>query len=214
MTKNIIVLDENDNMAGQTYPKRARGLVRSGRAEFVDEGTIRLVTQPSADYYDNERKDENMSEANNAQTIEKFENIKENSKVKNFNEKAKELEKKAEEAQAMVENSGVSEVEPEKKSLDINDLCWRVDQLMDNLSQRTDNLMSLLEKADSNEKISAVVNITNTLRDGVNNALEVYRIMAMGASDLSAAIESVSRDPQNANFAAGMMDEYRLIIEK
>ena len=210
MTKNVIVLDENDNIAGQTYPKRARGLIRSGRAEFVDEGTIRHVTQPSANYYDNERKDENMSEANNAQTIEKIENIKESPKVKNFNEKVKELEKKAEDAQAATEE----QPDTIKKQLDINDVAWRVDQIMDNLAERTDKLMSLLEKADSDEKIAAVVNITNTLRDGVKNALEVYRIMAMGASDLSAAIESISSDPQNANFAAGMVSEYRQIVEK
>ena len=44
MTKNILVTDERGNIVGTTYPKRARGLVKSGRAEFVDGSTICLRT--------------------------------------------------------------------------------------------------------------------------------------------------------------------------
>ncbi len=42
MEKNTIVLDELGNEIGSTYPKRARGLVKNGRAEYVDDCTIRL----------------------------------------------------------------------------------------------------------------------------------------------------------------------------
>lgn len=42
MTKNVIVTDENGTYVGTTYPKRARGLVKNGRAIFVDDCTIRL----------------------------------------------------------------------------------------------------------------------------------------------------------------------------
>ena len=43
MTKNILVTDANGKVIGATYPKRAKGLIKSGRATEVDEGTIRLV---------------------------------------------------------------------------------------------------------------------------------------------------------------------------
>lgn len=44
MEKNIIVQDENGNEIGRTYPKRAKGLVKNGRALFVDDLIIRLLT--------------------------------------------------------------------------------------------------------------------------------------------------------------------------
>ncbi|MBQ8967028.1 hypothetical protein [Ruminococcus sp.] len=44
MKKNIIVTDANGNVIGSTYPKRAEGLVKNGRAEYVSDCEIRLVT--------------------------------------------------------------------------------------------------------------------------------------------------------------------------
>lgn len=46
MVKNISVVDEQGKVYGVTYPKRARGLVRKGRARFVDETAICLVRLP------------------------------------------------------------------------------------------------------------------------------------------------------------------------
>lgn len=43
MTKNIRVTDENGNLIGFTYPKRAKGLVKNGRAELVSDCEIRLT---------------------------------------------------------------------------------------------------------------------------------------------------------------------------
>ncbi len=37
MTKNVIVVDEQGNQYEATYPKRAQGLVKNGRARFVDD---------------------------------------------------------------------------------------------------------------------------------------------------------------------------------
>ncbi len=42
MTKNVTVTDETGKKIGTTYPKRARGLVKNGRALYVDDCTIRL----------------------------------------------------------------------------------------------------------------------------------------------------------------------------
>ena len=56
--KNIIVVDEQGTPYEATYPKRAKGLVKNGRARFVDDHTICLACPP-----DNLRlEDKNMSE--------------------------------------------------------------------------------------------------------------------------------------------------------
>ncbi len=47
MTKNIIVVDEQGNHYGATYAKRAKGLVKNGRARFIDENTICLACPPN-----------------------------------------------------------------------------------------------------------------------------------------------------------------------
>ena len=44
--KNIIVVDEQGNEYEATYPKRAKGLVKSGRARFVGENKICLACPP------------------------------------------------------------------------------------------------------------------------------------------------------------------------
>lgn len=48
MEKNrqtVSILDEQDTVIGYTYPKRAKGLVKKRRAEFVSDSTIRLFRQ-------------------------------------------------------------------------------------------------------------------------------------------------------------------------
>ena len=65
--KNIIVVDEQGNHYGATYPKRARGLVKHGRARFMDEHTICLACPP-----ENETEDNEMSEHIETVTAEKY----------------------------------------------------------------------------------------------------------------------------------------------
>lgn len=55
--KNIIVVDENGKRYEATYPKRAKGLVKTGRARFINENTICLACPPK-----NESEDNNMSD--------------------------------------------------------------------------------------------------------------------------------------------------------
>ena len=44
--KNVRVVDEQGNEYEATYPKRAKGLVKNGRARFADENTICLACPP------------------------------------------------------------------------------------------------------------------------------------------------------------------------
>ena len=62
--KNIIVSDVNGRRIGATYPKRAEGLVKNGRAEMISDHEIRLkITQSLAVSIDTEEK--NMSKVIN-----------------------------------------------------------------------------------------------------------------------------------------------------
>lgn len=47
MTKNVIVVDGSGNEYAPTYAKRARGLVKQGRARWLDENTICLACPPN-----------------------------------------------------------------------------------------------------------------------------------------------------------------------
>ena len=46
MKKNVIVVDEQGNEYEATYPKRAKGLVKNGKARFVGENKICLACPP------------------------------------------------------------------------------------------------------------------------------------------------------------------------
>ncbi|MBQ7088099.1 MAG: hypothetical protein IJN04_00440 [Clostridia bacterium] len=47
--KNVIVVDELGNEYEATYPKRAKGLVKNGRARFIDDNTICLACPPNTE---------------------------------------------------------------------------------------------------------------------------------------------------------------------
>ena len=61
--KNIIVVDEQGNEYEATYPKRAKGLVKSGRARFVDENKICLACPPNFDLEDKKMTEEGKTES-------------------------------------------------------------------------------------------------------------------------------------------------------
>ena len=69
--KNVRVVDEQGNEYEAIYPKRAKGLVKTGRARFVNENTICLACPPSTYLEDNE-----MSENTVLSEREVFEQIK------------------------------------------------------------------------------------------------------------------------------------------
>lgn len=52
MTKNIIVVDENGKKYGTTYRKRAKGLVKQGRARFIKPDMLCLARPPEQNLED------------------------------------------------------------------------------------------------------------------------------------------------------------------
>lgn len=72
MTKNIEVVDEQGNVYGATYPKRAKGLVKNGRARFVGNNRICLACPPctngiSEGNMDNNKSTQNVDNCRNRQ---------------------------------------------------------------------------------------------------------------------------------------------------
>lgn len=65
--KNIFVIDEQGNYYEATYPRRAKGLVKKGRARFVDEKTICLACPPNENLEDSimEKNRENIAVTEN-----------------------------------------------------------------------------------------------------------------------------------------------------
>ena len=64
--KNVRVIDEQGNEYEATYPKRAKGLVKNGRARFIDEHTLCLACPPN-EFTDN--LEENIMEENKTLSV-------------------------------------------------------------------------------------------------------------------------------------------------
>ncbi len=183
MTKNIDVLDKNGNLTGQTYPKRAKGLVKSGRAEFVNDGAIRLT----APLLHSERT-ENMAKEVNETT--------------EFAEKINEAVKKA--AAEMPDT-----VPDAARTMSAVEISHQVDKLMEGQAAQMAKLMDVLEKAEFDYKVDAVKVMSDAVRETTNEALKVYRAAALGLGDLSAALKA---DPGCGPFLVAITGNYVQII--
>ena len=72
--KNVLVVDEQGNEYEATWPKRAKGLVKSGRARFIDENTICLACPPNLNLEDNTMTDNKLTVNYLLEQIEKIAN--------------------------------------------------------------------------------------------------------------------------------------------
>ena len=63
MDKNVTIIDKDGNVIGSTYPKRAQGLVKKGRAEPVNDFTIMMpdAQVPTVDENRDNTEELNMS---------------------------------------------------------------------------------------------------------------------------------------------------------
>jgi len=76
MIKNIVVVDEQGKEYGATWPRRAKGLVKNGRARFISENKICLACPPDFILEDKEMSDrENMEMDVELGTAEAFANL-------------------------------------------------------------------------------------------------------------------------------------------
>ncbi len=82
----MIVVDEQGNEYEATYPKRAKGLIKSGRARFVDENKICLACPPNINLEDNKMTDTNQIIENKTQLESKDVSKKASEYTKAFEE--------------------------------------------------------------------------------------------------------------------------------
>ena len=77
MEKTVRVLDEQGNLLEATYPKRAKGLVKHGRARFVDEQTICLTCPPDKFLEETKMSEEHKEnfDVNPAEILKRIEEI-------------------------------------------------------------------------------------------------------------------------------------------
>lgn len=80
MIKNIIVVDEHGKKYGTTYPKRAKGLVKQGRARFIAKNTLCLACPPDQNLEDKDMLEQTMDnmETTNTEIYAAQENTGEN----------------------------------------------------------------------------------------------------------------------------------------
>ena len=71
MEKNMTVIDEEGNIIGATYAKRAKGLIKKGRARSVDDSTICLACPPNESLEDIKMDNNNIETNTNAKAEEK-----------------------------------------------------------------------------------------------------------------------------------------------
>ena len=60
--KTVIVVDEQGDKLESTYPKRAKGLIKNGRAQYVDENTICLVDLPKHTILEENKMNNNLED--------------------------------------------------------------------------------------------------------------------------------------------------------
>jgi len=86
--KNVIVVDEQGNEYEATYPKRAKGLVKNGRARFIGENKICLACPPEQ-YLEENKMEENKTLTKREvfeQIVKLQENIAWNNSLNNMTE--------------------------------------------------------------------------------------------------------------------------------
>ena len=91
IAKNIRVVDEQGKEYEATYLKRAKGLVKNGRARFIDENTICLVCPPEIELEDNDMSDDknNIAETTANPSIEETQKLTINSELEQIEKHSK-----------------------------------------------------------------------------------------------------------------------------
>lgn len=121
MPKNIAVVDEKGNEYEATYPKRAKGLVKKGRARFINESTICLACPP-----DNISEDSIMTEEKNTYKDANTEDISvsENTNIIDENTGAYDL---AESAKPEIKTETAETAED---NITVRDILKRIDDIL------------------------------------------------------------------------------------
>lgn len=158
--KNIIVVDEYGNEYEATYPKRAKGLVKNGRARFIADNKICLACPPK-----NELEDNDMSE-----------NTNQSSNIPNNVADA-------------LSNLMNSEAEKKKEKLSMNYVLEQIDKVQSQLTDLKNTVNNIGGVVDSDydgetahdevglAKIKAITEVFHHREESLQSLLAFYRKM-------------------------------------
>lgn len=164
--KNIIVVDEYGNEYEATYPKRAKGLVKNGRARFIAENKICLACPPK-----NELEDNYMSENKNTNT-----NTNQSSNIPNNVADA-------------LSNLMNSEAEKKKEKLSMNYVLEQIEKVQSqftDLKNTVNNIGGVVDSDYDGEtahdevgiaKIKAITEVFHHREESLQSLLAFYRKM-------------------------------------
>lgn len=208
MGKNIAVIDEQGNRYEATWPKRARGLVKSGRARFVDEKTICLARPP--DKSEDETMSKNMG--SNSFSLENLNAGKES--IQNLYPKdqgSDTIDELKKSAAAYVNAVQKTNVEERQNSEGQERQPWEkplrreiVEQVLDQLGSFAaddDYIVALAEKDVDSEDIADIVKLRECTRQ---KHLDVYKVV------LEKAIETEAGKQMDA---VGQLERLQRIID-
>lgn len=211
MTKNVTVLSSEGNKIGVTYPKRAVGLVKKGRARYLDgDETVIVLAAPPDDITSQE--DEMNNNFNFDEFIEKT-----IAAAKTAGETVCHVtESAADKAEAAL-NSAIahlndviteylerkeSEDELEDELLELDDLSAEIDDLQYELDDLEDDLDDLDDIEDDNDKDESEASrirekieaLNEKLREKTNN----YEALARGKDAFKKAVYSAAEAVKDA----------------
>ena len=157
MEKNVLVTDESGNIYGATWPKRARGLVKSGRARFTDDSTICLACPPDRKY----REDITMQDMKPEETVDIASILRQIEAVRADNQYLKDAIAAVSEATEGQEADALARMVHEREETNrvVLDFYRRI---YEDLNQKA-HAMKVLEKVAGNESNLPVGEITNLM---------------------------------------------------
>lgn len=147
ITKNILVVDEQGNEYEATWPKRARGLVKNGRARFLSENMICLACPPGIDMEDNEMTNIIMTDTTvitKAQEAENRESGNESTAIENSMESVSAAVENSTDNAALAENTDeMAKSVPTAENADENtesvSAAGNADEMAENISADGEN---------------------------------------------------------------------------
>ncbi len=165
MTKNVTVFDSEGMIIGKTYPKRAAGLVKNGRARYCAGSEPAIILSRSPDIETSEE-DETMSNYTSEELREKIEEMvreareKLDTVCKNAADAIDDLVDKIEEREVQSETSAEEKTTADEEAPGEEQQRVRLvrisDEDMEKLRARMKSLRDSLEKAGEEAKAAAI----------------------------------------------------------
>ena len=155
MKKNIIVVDEAGNEYEATYPKRAKGLVKNGRARFIDENKICIACPPKKSMEDKKMSENKETKKEiNKETVqaEAIEPVAENKPLT-----AREIFDRISELQKQLAESA-------------NHSLFRLDDMLTSICSASDDV-------ENKEQVAEVCSVFKMRENTLTNMLSLYEKM-------------------------------------